>query len=273
MKNLLTYFYSVFLFTLLSINNIIAQGSDSLIQLYPEFGDAIEKLDKEYYGIFIEYDDFDKAEFYIRDNKYFVTKIKSFRQSSLYDAILVQNLSSLDSLRSIISEAEMIDEQSDLKSEVVVITKTGDRYEGELEMFSKKYLYLYSDKSISTGGISHLRVKIPVSNVEGVILPGDSYTLAGMGFGALAGLLVGIGFAASAESRQIWYYDSKMLVAGFFVVLGAGIGALIGLFASTSDDTIEIGSTNSLIQLKELCRYNPGDKSPPGVKYFQLESL
>jgi hypothetical protein len=141
-------------------------------------------------------------------------------------------------------------------------------------MFSKKYLYLYSDKSISRGGTSHLRVKIPVSNVEAIILPGESYTLIGMGWGALAGLGVGLVVGlTSVESRNFWIYNSKMMVAGFFAVLGAGIGALIGLGVSTSDEVFEINSTNDLLKLKELVKYNPGDIIPPGVKYFQVESL
>ena len=85
-----------------------------------------------------------------------------------------------------------MNDNSEAKAEVAIVTLTGDRYEGKLEMFSKKYLYLYSDKSISTGGTSHLRVKVPVSNVEAIILSGESYTLPGMGWGALAGLAVGL---------------------------------------------------------------------------------
>ena len=64
-----------------------------------------------------------------------------------------------------------------------------------------------------------------------------------------------------------------MMVAGFFAVLGAGIGALIGLGASTSDEVIEIATTYDLIRLKEYAKYNPGDIIPPGVKYFTVDSL
>ena len=94
-----------------------------------------------------------------------------------------------------------------------------------------------------------------------------------MGWGALAGLLIGLGVSSSVKQHNFWIYDAKMMVAGFFALLGAGIGALIGLGASTSDEVIEITSISSLIQLKELCRYNPGDKSPPGINYYLIESL
>ena len=204
------------------------------MELYPGLGNEIDRFDKDYYELFIDYDYFEKAVFFIRDYKYFVSKITVFTDNNSKDALLVQPLSALASLRTRISEIEKMNDKSEVKSEVVIVTLTGDRYEGKLEMFSKKYLYLYSDNSISTGGTSHLRIKIPVSNVEAVVLSGDSYTLPGMGWGALAGLAVGLVVSfTSVESRNFWIYDSKMMVAGFFAVLGAGIGALIGLGAST----------------------------------------
>jgi hypothetical protein len=269
---MLKYFFLVFVAQLF-VNIAFAQEPDSLIELYPGLGNEIDRFDKEYYELFNDYYEFEKATFYIRDNRYLISKITVLTDNNSKDALLVQPLSALDSIRTRISEIENMDDNSEAKPEVAIVTLTGDRYEGRLEMFSKKYLYLYSDKSISTGGTSHLRVKIPVSNVEAVILSGESYTLAGMGFGALACLLIGIGVSASAESREIWYYDFKMLVAGFFVVLGAAIGALIGLSASTGDEVIEIATTYDLIKLKENVKYNPGDKIPPGVKYYQVDSL
>ena len=265
----------IFLFVaLFSFSKILAQEPDSLIELYPGFGNGIDRFDKEYFELFNEYDDFEKAVFFIRDKKYLVSKINIYSQSNLKDAVLIQPLSSLDSIRTKISEIEKKNNNSDAECEVAIITLSGDKYEGKLKMFSKKYLYLYSDKSISTSGTSHLRVKIPISNVEALVLPGESNTLAGMGWGALAGLVVGLVVSlTSVESQNLWIYDSRMLVSGFFAVLGAGIGALIGLGASTSDEVIEIATTYDLLKLKELAKYNPGDKSPPGVKYYTVDSL
>jgi len=265
----------IFLFVaLFSFSKILAQEPDSLIELYPGFGNEIDRFDKEYYGILYEYDDFEKAVFFIRNDKYFVSKITLSQQGNSTDAVLVQPLSSLDSIRALISELEKRYDNSEVRSEVSIITLSGDKYEGKLEMFSKKYFYLYSDKSIATGGTSHLRVKIPVSNIEAIILPGESYTLPGMGWGALAGLVVGLVVSlTSVESQNFWIYDSKMMVTGFFAVLGAGIGALIGLGTSTSDEVIEITTTYDLIKLKELAKYNPDDKISQGVKYFTVYSL
>ncbi len=270
---MLKYLFLVFA-ALYSFNITLAQEQDSLIELYPGMGNEIDRFDKEYYELFNDYDDFEKATFFIRDHKYFVSKITVFPDNNSKDAFLVQPLTSLDSLRSRISEIKKMNENSEAKAEVAIVTLTGDRYEGKLEMFSKKYLYLYSDKSISTGGTSHLRVKVPVSDVEVVILLGESYTLPGMGWGALAGLAVGLVVSlSSVEEENFWIYDAKMMVAGFFAVLGVGIGALIGLGASTSDEVIEIATTYDLIRLKEYAKYNPGDIIPPGVKYFTVDSL
>jgi hypothetical protein len=274
MKQVIIFYF--FLFAGLFFSNAsFPQEPDSLIELYPGFGNEIDRFDKEYFELFNEYDDFEKAVFFIRDKKYLVSKINIYSKSNLKDAVLIQPLSSLDSIRIQISEIEKNNNNSDAERDVAIITLTGDRYEGKLEMFSKKYLYLYSDKSISTGGTSHLRVKIPVSNVEALVLPGESNTLAGLGWGALAGLVIGIGVSLTSveSSENLWIYTPEMLVSGFFMVLGAGIGALIGLGASTSDEVIEIATTYDLLKLKELAKYNPGDKTPPGKKYFTVDSL
>ena len=266
--------YIFLLVALFSFSKILAQEQDSLIELYPGFGNEIDRFDKEYFELFNEYDDFEKAVFFIRDKEYFVSKITFSPQSNSKDAVLIQPLSSLDSIRTHLGEVEKRNNNSEARSEVSIITLSGDKYEGKLEMFSKKHLYLYSDKSIATGGTSHLRVKISVSDIEAVVLPGDSYTLPGMGWGALAGLVVGLVVSlTSVESQNLWIYDSRMLVSGFFAMLGAGIGALIGLGASTSDEVFKITTTYDLIKLKEYAKYNPGDKIPPGVKYFTVDSL
>ncbi len=273
MKQILKYYCFLFILTLQSFNCIYAQGQDSLVELYPGLGNEIDRLDKEYYGLFDDYNNFNKAAFYIRNDKYLISKIKIFRNESLFDTVLIQPVSRLDSMRVLISKVEVINNNSNKNTDVAIITRTGERYEGKLDMFSKRYLYLYSDKSITAGNISHLRIKIPVSNVEAVVLPGQSNTLTGTGWGGLVGLLAGIAVSTSVKSQNFWIYDAKMMVAGFFALLGAGIGALIGLGASTGDEVIEIASTYDLIKLKESARYNPGDKSPPGVKYFTVESL
>jgi len=268
------YKYIFLLVALFSFNKILAQEPDSLIELYPGFGNEIDRFDKDYYELFNDYDDFEKAAFFIRDNKYFVSKITILPEINSKNAVLVQPLSSLDSLRIQISEIEKMNDNSEAKPEVVIVTLTGDRYEGKLEMFSKKYFYLYSDKSISTGGTSLLRVKVPVQDVEALVLPGNSYVLPAMGWGALAGLAVGLVVSlTSVESRNFWIYDSKMMVTGFFALLGAGIGALIGLGASTGDEGSEISTAYDLLKLKELAKYNPGDIIPPGVKYYTVDSL
>jgi hypothetical protein len=48
---------------------------------------------------------------------------------------------------------------------------------------------------------------------------------------------------------------------------------LIGGLSSTGDEVIEIATIRDLIKLKEYAKYNPDDKIPNGIKYFQVESL
>jgi hypothetical protein len=166
---------------------------------------------------------------------------------------------------------EEYDSKFDYPLDVKISTITGEQYLGKLEMFSKKYLYLLSDKSVSTGGTSHSRIKILVSDVEVVILPGESNILAGLGWGALAGLVIAtiVYISTNDNTNDL----EGVAVASVGSLIGGLVGLLVGIASSTSDEVIEIATIRDLIKLKEYAKYNPSDKSPPGVKYFQVDSL
>jgi len=278
MKILSAYFLLITI--LIGTDDLFAQEADSLIELYPGIGKTLSILDKEYYNLFNQFKEFERGELFIKDDKYLVSKIRYFLQGGSKDTILVQPISVLDTLRLQISTIqEEYDIKFDSPIDVKILTVTGDQYEGKLEMFGKKYLYLYSEEGISTGGTSHLRIKIPVSDVEAVVIPGESNTLSGLVYGSLAGGVIGFIVGAIYTKDQQCFLGttgklwSIMAVGGFGMIIGGLVGLLVGGVSSSSDEVIEIVTIGDLIKLKEYAKYNPGDKSPPGVKYFQLDSL
>jgi hypothetical protein len=277
--------FNIYLFSaclLFHTSSVFSQGLDSLIEINTEIGRTIGTFDNQYYGLFNQIEGFQKAELFIRDNKYLVSKIFFFSQNKMLDTILVQPLAVLDSLR---LQVNLIQEEYDDKLDFPVKVKIkdliGNKYEGELEMFSKQYFYLYSEDGIITHNTSHLRVKIPVSDIESIVVFGGSKVLSSMGWGALAGFILGVYGSTDASTQSSgllgkgdmddFTYSTCMGLLG--ASAGAFYGLIVGLILPSSEELIEFNSIYDLIKLKEYVKYNPGDKSPPGAKYFQVESL
>lgn len=260
--------------------SLYAQQADSLIELTPGIGKRIGIVDKEYYGLFPQFKSFEKAELFIRDKKQLISKISYFELSQVKDTFLIQSFAALDSIRSRINQIQNeYDNKFSSPVDVKIVTISGDEYEGELEMFSKRYLYLFSNESIITGGTSHLRVKIPISDIEAVIVPGESNALLGLGIGALVGIAIGLAIGLSEyEDEQSCIFTIKkeqqaICLSSFAGAIGGLIGLLVGYASSSGDEVLGITNTNDIIKLKEYGKYNPGDIVPPGVKYYQVESL
>ena len=275
-----TFFFFIKILIISCSFTLFAQQADSLIELVPGIGKRIGIVDKEYYGLFPRFKSFEKAELFIRDHKQLISKISYFELNQIIDTTLIQSIFVLDSLRSQINQIqEEYDNKFTSPVEVKVVTVSGDKYEGKLEMFSKRYLYLFSDKSIVTGGTSHLRVKIPISDIEAVVVPGQSNVLLGIGIGALVGAVVGlaIGLSSAKDEKACIFTIKKehqaICLSAFTGVIGSLAGLLFGVVSSSGDEVLGISRISDIIKLKEYAKYNPSDIVQPGVKYFQLESL
>ena len=275
-----TFFFFIKILIISCSFTLFAQQADSLIELVPGIGKRIGIVDKEYYGLFPRFKSFEKAELFIRDHKQLISKISYFELNQIKDTTLIQSIFVLDSLRSQINQIqEEYDNKFTSPVEVKVVTVSGDKYEGKLEMFSKRYLYLFSDKSIVTGGTSHLRVKIPISDIEAVVVPGQSNVLLGIGIGALVGAVVGlaIGLSSAKDEKACIFTIKKehqaICLSAFTGVIGSLAGLLFGVVSSSGDEVLGISRISDIIKLKEYAKYNPSDIVQPGVKYFQLESL
>ena len=275
-----TFFFFIKILIISCSFTLFAQQADSLIELVPGIGKRIGIVDKEYYGLFPRFKSFEKAELFIRDHKQLISKISYFELNQIKDTTLIQSIFVLDSLRSQINQIqEEYDNKFTSPVEVKVVTVSGDKYEGKLEMFSKRYLYLFSDKSIVTGGTSHLRVKIPVSDIEAVVVPGQSNVLLGIGIGALVGAVVGlaIGLSSAKDEKACIFTIKKehqaICLSAFTGVIGSLAGLLFGVVSSSDDEVLGISRISDIIKLKEYAKYMPSDIVQPGVKYFQLESL
>ena len=248
--------------------NSFAQTRDSLIQLYPGIGDTIFSFDREYFELFQTIDGFEYAVFYIRDNKKLVSKITFNSESRVKDTISTYNLSVLNNIRTTIRK---IDGENNKKlespREVIVFTKDKNQYKGLLEMFSKERLYLISSEQ------SNYRYKIPISNVDRILLSGESNVLASMGIGALIGIAAGavIGYIASDKDDSVGKDGGAIIFGAFMGIVGAIIGLIAGLSDSESDQEIQIEKDSDILELKRIAYYYFIYNETREMKYIEIK--
>jgi hypothetical protein len=254
MKKLVTVFFVTVIVFILG-GNSLCQERDSLIQLYPGIGDTIDVFEREYFGLFPNIDEFEQAQLYIRDNSSLVSKITYAAEGILKDTVSVQQLSALNGVRLSIKKIEMEnDEKLETLHEVTILTKDGKTYDAKLVMFNKYYLYLLSGESSGSGFM------IPLSNINNVVLLGESEAVYSMGVGALLGGVIGaiIGFISGDDESGFLQFTAGEKAIGFgliFGIVGGIIGLSSGLGSSTDDETIQINSQHDVIKLRDYAKY------------------
>lgn len=262
MKKLLSVCLSVGVLIIAQVNSF-SQEQDSLIQLYPGIGDTLNIFDRNYFKFYPQFDGFEFAVYYTRDNEFLVSKVTYIENGIRADTTFVQPLSTLSTIRSRMKLLN-IENRKKFKSpgEAIITLKNGEKYNGELKMFSKDYLYLFAEDNwvYST---KNERYKIKLADVDSIIILGESKVLSSMGWGALIGLAVGgvIGFVGGATADEQSGFinfsteEGALFLGGFFGLIGGIVGLIAGLSSSTDDEFIQYNSQEELIRLNDYAEY------------------
>ena len=272
--------YQIFLiFLIVTIGSINSQimEKDSLIQLYPGMGDTLDLIDREIFELYKDFDDYKYAQLFLRDNKFFISKIYS-QYGKVRDKVLVEDISEFKDLQIKLYQIILDNEkkfQSPLNTSVFIVD--GHNYNCKLEMFSKKYLYFNSEIDYLTGNSSAFRFKTPLQKVDSLriqaqkpnLLPYVGY--GGLG-GAAIGVLIGVYWANNYENL---YEGHDKYLIGISGLAGAGIGAFVGYIVNTIVPkdfiSIKINSTNDLIYLKDYAPYYFNYRKSLEESYVELE--
>jgi len=254
MKKLLSTFLSIGMLLIAQVNSF-SQVQDSLIQLHPGIGDTLDIFDRNYFQLFQQIDGFEYAVFYIRDNKQLISKVTYSYDDTIRDTTIIQELSALQNIRrDIYKIGKWKNEKIESLREVKITSRNGEKYSGVLEMFSKEYMYLYSDEDWLLRIKEH-RYKIKISEVDTVFIMGESNVLSSTGWGALAGVLAGAVIGVTMTPQN---YDSgEFALAGAAIIgtIGGIIGLIVGLLSSTDDIIITINSQKDIPKLIDYAKY------------------
>lgn len=259
-------------------SSLFPQEKDSLIQLYPGFGDTLDHFDRNYFEIFKNIEGFEYAVFYIRNDNQLISKVTYLVQGVTKDTIFIQGLFALDNARLDIEKTEM-EKNENIKtlSYVIITTKNGQKLAGKLKIFSKDYLYLIEERNEVEGTVNS-RYKIKVTDVDSVFIMGESNALSSMGWGALSGFIAGglLGFLSGGQSSGFIQMNAAETALSLGVVLGiiGGIsGLIVGLVSSSDDEIIEVKSQYDVLKLKDYARYYFRYDDALEKKYVEFEWL
>lgn len=263
--------YLVITLILFAASQNYSQERDSLIQLYPGIGDTLDQFDREYFELFQNIDGFEYATFYIRNDKYLISKIAFTNNEILYDTTAIQNIEVLHADRLKIEQSLVENDKQDYTPrEVIILNKNGNTYSGKLDMFNKDNVYLSSTKNLHKEASTELNSLIPVTKLEKITFESESNVLTSVGWGALVGAALG-GIMALASGGDELAQGLFLIAGAVFAVVGAGIGYFIGMSDSEDDVVIRINNQIDLLKLKGYAKYRlKYEKSYP-KQYVEVE--
>ena len=271
----------ILIITIIFSGTNFSQQLDSLIQIHPGIGDTLTLFDRTYFGLFPEIKDFDYATFYIRNDETLVTKIFSSPNDTTETTNRLQNLSSLDSIITIIREVASFNYQlSNEIKDITLETKGGNWIEGQLEMFDSDYIYIYSS-NVTADHIGRMRYRIPVSDIHQLTLEGSSNLVLGMCIGGAAGGAIGL-LAYSAIRKEQSDNSFKNCTADFnnaanataalvgITLGGFLIGTLVGASTSSDDNVIFFDTDMDVLKLKVHAFYVFNKEILNEQKYYDI---
>jgi len=169
----------------LFISFAYSQERDSLIQLYPGIGDTLRRQERDTFNLLPYIKGFDYAIFYIREKKLLISDVTYQINGDSRDTTIKEGLYRLGILRKEIAQNRMLHSEENNKPQwVTILSLTGNKYQGNLEMYNENYLYLNTPYQFSY-------YKISSSSVESISISGESKILPALGVGISIGFIIG----------------------------------------------------------------------------------
>ena len=271
-------YFICLLYTIIILSiDVQSQQRDSLIQLYAGMGDTLDFIDREIFELYRDFDDYKYAQLFLRDNKFFISKIYS-QYGKVRDKVLVEDISKFKDLQMKLYQIILDNEkkfQSPLNASVFITD--GHNYNGKLEMFSKKFLYFNSEIDYLTGNSSPFKFKTPLQKIDSLRIQAKKPNLLPyVGYGALGGAAIGVVIGVYwANNYENLYEGHDKYLIGISGLVGAGIGAFVGYIINTAVPkdfiSIKINSTKDLINLKDYAPYYFNYRKSLEESYMELE--
>ncbi len=239
------------------------QNKDSLIILHPIIGKKADIYENFTYSLFPDIKGFQSATFYIRNNKYLISRVKFVSDDGrLRDTIISEPLFVLQNKRAKIrliynNKKDKISRERT----VAIFTKDGSIIKGNIARITGQSIVLFVPSHSQLSDYSKRDfVRIPRQEIEKVLIQGESNILAGIGWGGLigfgSGALIGL---LLGDDNSGWIRFSAgqkaMMFGTTFGLIGGIAGLFYGAISSSSDEIIVLKTARDYDLLKEKFPY------------------
>lgn len=259
-----TTFYFVLGFIILSLfTSSLAQENEKPFVVSPLIGDTLSLQERNYYNMFSNIENFQWAVFYLNPDSTLKAKVSYLNEGILMDTV-VHFVKSLEYLRDYIKACNKpgsiyqprVDDYKG--AEIIVSGKNGTEAYGKLVAVRQSSILQYNqdcyDEVIDINCVN----KFNGSDIQKVVIPGQS----NVGWGVAIGLLLGTAVAAIGSAGTYESYEEGMSSGISFLSLGfaiAAAGTIIGIVTSTPDSVIEPFSEDDIKGLSVYSRYPQGE--------------
>lgn len=260
----LFYMATILLF-LLNLVHIPAQKNSEPIFVNTKIGDTLSLSERNYYQLFPKIDDFQFAVFYLSPDSMLNAEVHYFKNGTTADT-LIQNYKSLKSFNYQISARLALENQtimpdiqyknsySDKGADVSVYRNDGDIISGELLSVKNNSMLVLKQECIEIAMESDCTEKINTSEINKLIIVGNSNLGEGIILGLLAAAAVAAVIYLSNENNSILNEDSGELIG--ITSLGCiALGVTIGILTSTPDKVIDPFSEDDISGLSTYSRF------------------
>jgi len=246
-------------------SSLFSQEQDSLIQLYPGLGDTLDSFDRDYFEIFQNIEGFKYAVFYIRDDKYLVSKVTYSISSISKDTTFIQSLLALEDVRTRFDKIEIENnEKLENETEIVLYLTDGKEINGILRMFSKSSVYLILEDQHQRYNFQSNALRIPLVKIEQIKILGPSKVWSYTVYGLLFGLAL---FPINYLVGGYAYFTGLVLNP----ITGGLVGLIVGALSSSDEDEFTIEIQSDILKLKEYAKYYIRYDEELEEKYIEIE--
>jgi hypothetical protein len=243
-----------------------SQDSNAPFVVSPFIGDTLSLEERSYYNMFSTIENFQWAVFYLNPDSTVRAEVTYLRDGILSDTVVYID-KKVESLRLYINArndpSSIIQPRADnyKGSEIIVLGKNGTETSGNLLVVHPGSILLYNegcnDEPIDINCVN----KFNSSDIQKVIIPGQSNVGWGVGIGLLLGTAVAVtGIILGNESTDP--LNEGMTIGITFFSIGVAIaatGTIIGIASSTPDKVIEPFSEDDIKGLSVYSHYPYGE--------------
>jgi hypothetical protein len=261
-------------FTVTSLwgNEILAQNDSSPYIVNTIIDDTLSLTERDYYKLFPEFDEFRLAVFYLNSDSTLNAQVYYQKRGVVVDT-LIQNYRTLKNLNYHIYARDALEKGLPLEAfnyqtsgyqkgdEVSAYMNDGREISGELlSVRVNSILLLNSDcneRLLKPECINQIKA----SEIDKLIIEGNSNLGWGIGLGILASVVVGAFiYSSNYQNTSGWFREMNAIEKSISPIVLSSIGCItlgvtIGIFTSTKDEVIKIYSEDDIRGLSYYSRY------------------